>query len=103
MQANLLEQRIPVSKIVDFCHRQPIKQMWAFGSVLGEWRSDSDVDLLVEFFPGQEPDLLGRLDLQDELEDFVGHKLDLVPQNAIDNPFRRESIWQNRIEIYAAL
>lgn len=98
----LLRERLPVDEILDFCRRTPVKTLWVFGSVLGDWRENSDVDLLVEFFPGQEPDLLGRLDLQDELAALVGHPVDLVPRDSVTNPYRRQSIWETRFRLYAA-
>jgi predicted nucleotidyltransferase len=39
---------------------------------------------------------LGRLDLQDELAALVGHPVDLVPRDSVTNPYRRQSIWENR-------
>lgn len=100
--SDLLGQRIPLEKLLDWCRRAPVKKLWIFGSVLGDWTPKSDVDLLVEFIPGEEPDLLGRLDMQDELEALLGREVDLVPQEAVTNPFRRKSIWDTRQEIYAA-
>ena len=97
-----LEQRIPLDALLAWCKRAPIKKLWVFGSILGDWRPESDVDLLVEFVPGQEPDLFGRLDMQDDLEALLGRPVDLVPEAAITNPFRRHSIWNSRREIYAA-
>lgn len=97
-----LQQRISLDALLAWCRRSPVKRLWVFGSVLGDWRPDSDVDLLVEFLPGLEPDLLGRLDLQDELEELLGRPVDLIPQEAVTNPFRRKRIWDSRQEIYAA-
>lgn len=96
-----LEQRISLDALEAFCRSHPVKATWAFGSIIGDWRPDSDIDLLVEFLPDSEPDLLGRLDLQDELEAALGHKVDLVSHDAITNPFIRDSIWKTRIPIYA--
>jgi len=97
-----LPQRISLDKLVAWCQRAPVKRLWVFGSVLADWKPESDLDLLVEFLPGQEPDLLGRLDLQDELEELLGRPVDLIPQEAVTNPFRRQRIWSTRQEIYAA-
>lgn len=52
--------------------------------------------------PGEEPDLLGRLDLQDELQELLGRPVDLIPQASVTNPFRRKHIWETRQQIYAA-
>jgi uncharacterized protein len=50
-----------------------------FGSAAqGEARADSDVDLLVEMTPGRS--LLDHAALQIELEEFLGHKVDVVTE-----------------------
>lgn len=97
-----LQKRIPLDDLLAWCRQAPVKRLWVFGSVLGDWKPESDVDLLVEFLPGQEPDLFGLLDLQDDLELLLGRPVDLVPQAAVTNPFRRKRIWDTRREIYAA-
>lgn len=99
---SILQQRISLDKLLAWCQRSPVKRLWVFGSVLANWTPESDLDLLVEFLPGQDPDLLGRLDLQDELEQLVGRPVDLIPHDSITNPFRRQRIWRTRREIYAA-
>ncbi len=41
-------------KLVDLCHRYHIRRLALFGSVLrDDFRPGSDVDVLVEFEPGQ--------------------------------------------------
>lgn len=34
---------LPVEELRQFCRRQPIQEMWVFGSVLNDWQPDSDV------------------------------------------------------------
>jgi hypothetical protein len=51
-------QQLPIKisedKIADFCQRNHISKLSLFGSVLrSDFRPDSDVDVLVEFMPGQ--------------------------------------------------
>ena len=44
---------VPKEKIADFCHRHSIRKLAFFGSILrDDFRSESDVDVLVEFDPG---------------------------------------------------
>ena len=48
--------RIPVDRkqIADFCRKHHIRRLAFFGSVLrDDFRPDSDVDVLVEFEPGE--------------------------------------------------
>ena len=40
-----------------FCRRHSIKRLALFGSVLRDFKPDSDVDVLVEFQPGHVPGL----------------------------------------------
>jgi hypothetical protein len=43
------------AKVADFCRRHHIRKLSLFGSVTrDDFRPDSDVDILVEFEPGQE-------------------------------------------------
>ena len=55
----LHEIQISKDLIVQFCRRHHIRKLSFFGSVLREdFRTDSDVDVLVEFEPGFEVGLL---------------------------------------------
>lgn len=45
---------IPREKITEFCKKHYIRKLSFFGSVISEhFTQDSDVDVLVEFEPGQ--------------------------------------------------
>ena len=63
-----------------------VRRLALFGSVLrNEARPDSDVDLLVEFAPGQKS--FDRfLALSDLLETLLGHRVELVTTEAL-SPF----------------
>src|SRR3989304_1927544 len=67
-------------------HSLGVRRLALFGSVLrNEARSDSDVDLLVEFAPGQKS--FDRfLALCDLLETLLGHPVELVTTEAL-SPF----------------
>lgn len=62
--------------------------MWVFGSVLDDWRPESDIDLLVRFQPDQ--DIFLKFDLEEELEKMLGRKVDLVEADSVVNPFIRK-------------
>lgn len=54
-----------------------------FGSVSrGEARSDSDIDLLVEFLPGST--LLDQVGLTEALTEVLGRKVDVVSERALN-------------------
>ena len=93
-------------KIADFCHRWNVVEFSLFGSVLREnFRSDSDVDVLVRFAPDARVSLFDLVEMQDELKDVFGRDVDLVEKDAIqqsENYIRRKSILENAKVIYAA-
>lgn len=63
-----------------------VRRLALFGSVVrGEARPNSDVDLLVEFEPGQKS-FKHYLDLAELLERIVGHPIDLVTVESL-SPF----------------
>ena len=67
--------RIPVEteKIALYCRRYFIRKLSLFGSVLrDDFRSDSDVDVLVEFFPGHVPGFLKIAEMERELSSLLG-------------------------------
>ncbi len=62
-----------------FCRKHHIRNLALFGSVLrDDFGPDSDVDVLVEFEPGQEPTLFGIARMEREMSPlFDGRKVDL--------------------------
>lgn len=68
---------IPRQALTEFCHRNHIRRLALFGSVLREdFTPESDVDVLVEFEPGQVPGL-AFFTLERELSELLGRKADL--------------------------
>jgi predicted nucleotidyltransferase len=58
-----------------------VKFLAVFGSMSrGDYHKDSDIDILVDF---SEPIGIRFVDLADELENILQHKVDLVSRNAI--------------------
>jgi uncharacterized protein len=93
----------PRDKIEAFCRKWNIKELALFGSVLREdFRTDSDIDVLVSFAPGGGIDFYNRIEMRDELAEIFGRKVDLVEKEAVRNPFRRHNILTTREVVYAA-
>lgn len=64
--------QISQDKITDFCHRHHIYKLSLFGSVLrDDFRSDSDIDVLVEFESGKTPGF-AIVTMQQELSNLMG-------------------------------
>lgn len=94
---------IPIEKIEAFCRKWKIKEFALFGSVLrDDFRSDSDVDVLVTFEPDEDFDFDDRMKMQEEIEGIFGRKVDLVEKRLIRNPFRRYDILMTKEIVYAA-
>ena len=85
--AHILVDRV---RIEDFCRRHHIRRLSLFGSVLrSDFRSDSDVDVLVEFEPGHVPGL-AFFTMETELSDILGRKVDLNTPQFISPYFRSQ-------------
>jgi len=70
-----MSDRLPISAAIlaDFCRRHHIYQLSLFGSrSKGTNGPESDIDLLVEFEPGQEPGLMAFAAMELELSDYLG-------------------------------
>ena len=94
---------LPMDKIADFCQRWKVAEFALFGSVLrDDFRSDSDVDVLVSFQPDAAKSMDAWLDMIEELKAIFGREIDLVERQFLRNPFRRHRILTTAKVIYAA-
>jgi predicted nucleotidyltransferase len=83
---------IPRDKIADFCRRHHIRRLSVFGSALrDDFAADSDVDVLVEFQKGREPGF-AFFDMQDELAEMLGRKVDLHTPNFRDKVLQEAEV-----------
>ena len=90
-------------RIAAFCRRWSVRELALFGSVLRpEFRPDSDVDVLVTFEDDVPWTLFGWVDMQEELAEIFGRRVDLVDKTAIKNPFRRRHILASHEVVYRA-
>lgn len=80
-------------KIEAFCRKNRIRKLSFFGSVLrDDFRDESDVDVLVEFEPGQVPGFFRLFDMEEELSTLLGRKADLRTPEDLSRYFREEAI-----------
>ncbi|MBT9258568.1 MAG: nucleotidyltransferase family protein [Clostridiales bacterium] len=93
---------IPEEQIAQFCQRYGIRELSLFGSVLrDDFGSYSDIDVLVDFAPGKAVSLFQLMDMEDELSQMLGRKVDLVVKPALRGRVR-DSILNNREVMYVA-
>jgi predicted nucleotidyltransferase len=101
-----IQIEVPKEKISVFCRQNHICGLAFFGSVLrDDFRSDSDVDVLVEFEPGQELSLMELVSMENELSEILGRKADMVERQAVEkseNYIRRRYVLQSLEKVYVA-
>ena len=101
-----IQIEMPKDRIAEFCRRNHIRTLAFFGSVLrDDFRPDSDVDVLIEFEPGQEPGLMEMVGMQDELSEILGRKVDMVERKAVEksaNYIRRRYVLESVEQVYVA-
>ena len=95
---------IPKTQITKFCQKWEVKELALFGSILREdFTPDSDIDILISFKPNHCWTLLDRVDMQDELTEIFGRKVDLVNKQGIErsqNYLRKNNILDSAQVIY---
>jgi len=94
---------VPAHALAELARRHQLRELSIFGSVLrSDFRPDSDVDVLIEFEPGEMMTIERFLRIQDELESLFGRRVDLVEKPLLRNPYRRGEILRTRRVLYAA-
>src|ERR1700744_1694449 len=93
---------LPLDRIAEICREYRVRELSAFGSVLREdFRSDSDVDLLVDLMPNHGLGLIAYISCQNELAEVIGRRVDLVDKSTLKKFVKREILGSARV-IYAA-
>ncbi|HET8671664.1 MAG TPA: nucleotidyltransferase domain-containing protein, partial [Candidatus Saccharimonadales bacterium] len=83
---NKTKFRIPKAQLAEFCKRWNISELALFGSALREdFRSNSDVDVLVSFTPQAHVTLFDMAQMQAELEAIFKRDVDLVSKRGLEN------------------
>lgn len=82
---------IPQEKLEAFCRKHRIRKLSLFGSVLREdFGPESDVDVLIEFDPGQVVGLLRLAGMEIELSGILKRKVDLRTPAELSRYFRQQ-------------
>jgi predicted nucleotidyltransferase len=100
-----LKLKVPRRKLAEFCRRYRIQKLAFFGSVLREdFKSTSDVDVIVEFKKGCTPGLV-FFAMPEELKKILGRDVDLLTYQGVKaskNPIRRKAILESAQVYYVA-
>jgi uncharacterized protein len=76
------------AELRNFCRQNHIHRLSIFGSVSrGTSRTDSDLDVLVEFEPGHTPGLR-FFEIEEELSNLLGTRVDLNTRGFLSRYFR---------------
>lgn len=88
------------------CMKWGIVKVQAFGSVLsGDFGSDSDVDLLIDFDEHSEVTMFDLEAINREFEGILGREVDIVTRRGVmasENTIRRRAILDSAVTLYAA-
>lgn len=91
--------KIPKKKIEEFCKKHHIRKLSLFGSVLrDDFRSDSDVDVLVEFDPNHIPGLIRLAGMEFELSEILGRTVDIRTAQDLSRYFRQEVLHSAEVQ-----
>lgn len=86
---------------VPACAELGVKRLDVFGSVArGDANLQSDVDLLVEFDEPSSGMHRRFFRLLHHLEDSLGCRIDLLTPRALKNPYFRQRVLRERVQIY---
>ena len=92
--------------LVNFCQHWQIEEFYLFGSVLrDDFRPESDVDVMVKFFPTAKWGLLALIEMEEILESIFGRKVDILTKKSIEkseNWIRRKGILATAQLLYVA-
>ncbi len=94
--------QVDAATLADLCRRYQVGELSLFGSAArDEMRPESDIDLLVEFLPDAEIDLVDYAGLMLDLSRLLGRKVDLVSKSGL-KPLIRDSVLEEARLVYAA-
>jgi predicted nucleotidyltransferase len=93
--------KIPTERLAEFCRKHHIRKLALFGSVLrDDFTSDSDIDVLVEFEPGQVPGL-AFFAMEEELSEIIGRRVELHTPQFLSRYFRERVAQEAEVQYVA--
>lgn len=98
--------QVTENAMIDYCQRWAIAEMALFGSVLrDDFKSTSDIDVLVSFKADAQWTLLDHVQMQEELAMLLGREVDLISRRGLENSrnhIRRDAILNSAEVIYVS-
>ena len=87
------------------CVKHKVRELYAFGSVLGtDFNEASDIDLLVNFDSMDVKSYANNyFNLKFSLEDLFNRSVDLVEESALKNPYFKSSISNYRQLVFGGI
>ena len=90
------------TQIILFCQQYNIIEFSLFGSVLrDDFNDESDVDVLIQFEAEYWLSWVVWRDLQDDLQQLLGRKVDVIRKELVTNPYVKAEIFKTRQVLYA--
>lgn len=91
-------------RLAAVCRKHHVRRLTIFGSAArDELTNTSDVDLIVEFEQGHAPSFWESPGIEDDLSAvFDGRRIDLMPPEVLNNPFRRDAMLRDLRVLYEA-
>jgi predicted nucleotidyltransferase len=90
------------AKLAEFCAAHRVRALRVFGSILRpDFGPHSDIDVLIEFEPGVDPDLFELGGMQQDLSDLIGRDVDLKTADMF-SPSNLKRVLHSSILGYAA-
>ena len=100
MHKDLKMNRAILNKISQYFLSQPIAKAWIFGSYArSEEDSKSDIDILVNFVPGEKITLFKYVHMVNDLQALTGKRIDLVEDGQLKK-FAETSVENEKVLIY---
>lgn len=88
----------PIDTLAEICRRYGAARLSVFGSILrDDFTSASDVDMLVEFAPQTRIGLIGVANMQADLAEAIGRRVDLRSPADLSRHFRNKVVAQARL------
>ncbi len=96
-----LQNKMP--SVIKLLKKHKVARAYAFGSVVkGDFKSDSDIDLLIAFDETLDPIEYGQhyFDLAEQLEELLQRPVDLVTEASLKNPYFIKNLNETKVPLY---